>query len=154
MGLSAFALVTRGGVIWSPEANIDVRFYEVLVGLLILAATVVAISSSSRLTSVAALGVVGYGVALIYTLFGAPDLAMTQFAIETLTVFLFVLVLYRLPRFARLTAGERARCSGGPVRRRPDDRPGAGDHGHADGITAVALFAENAVPLAAATSIM
>ena len=104
VGLAAFALVTRGGVAWSPEANTDVRFYEVLVGLLILAATVVAISSSSRLTSVAALGVVGYGVALIYTLFGAPDLAMTQFAIETLTVFLFVLVLYRLPRFARLTA--------------------------------------------------
>ncbi len=104
VGLAAFALVTRGGVIWTPEANTDVRFYEVLVGLLILAATVVAISSSSRLTAVAALGVVGYGVALIYTLFGAPDLAMTQFAIETLTVFLFVLVLYRLPRFARLTA--------------------------------------------------
>jgi multicomponent Na+:H+ antiporter subunit A len=81
-----------------------VRFYEVLVGLLILAATLLAVSSSSRLTAVAALGVVGYGVALIYTLFGAPDLAMTQFAIETLTVFLFVLVLYRLPRFAQLTA--------------------------------------------------
>ena len=38
---------------------------------------------------------------MIYVLFGAPDLAMTQFAIETLTVILFVLVLYRLPRFAR-----------------------------------------------------
>ncbi|MBM4461434.1 MAG: DUF4040 domain-containing protein, partial [Chloroflexi bacterium] len=61
-----------------------------------------------RLTAVAALGVVGYGVALIYTLFGAPDLAMTQFAIETLTVFLFVLVLYRLPRFANFS-GRRAR---------------------------------------------
>ena len=37
---------------------------------------------------------------MIYILYGAPDLAMTQFAIETLTVILFVLVLYRLPRFA------------------------------------------------------
>jgi multicomponent Na+:H+ antiporter subunit A len=46
------------------------------------------------------LGVVGFGVAMIYILYGAPDLAMTQFAIETLTVILFVLVLYRLPRFA------------------------------------------------------
>ena len=70
----------------------------------------VAVSTSSRLTAVAALGVVGYSVALIYTLFGAPDLAMTQFAIETLTVFLFVLVLYRLPRFANLSSrGARLR---------------------------------------------
>jgi multicomponent Na+:H+ antiporter subunit A len=37
-------------------------------------------------------------------LFGAPDLAMTQFSIETLTVILFVLVLYRLPRFSNLTS--------------------------------------------------
>ncbi len=35
---------------------------------------------------------VGYGVALLYALFGAPDLAMTQFAVETLTVVIFVLV--------------------------------------------------------------
>jgi multicomponent Na+:H+ antiporter subunit A len=37
-------------------------------------------------------------VALIFVLYGAPDLAMTQFLIETLTVILFVLVFYHLPR--------------------------------------------------------
>ncbi|MDX9831956.1 MAG: DUF4040 domain-containing protein, partial [Anaerolineae bacterium] len=57
----------------------------------------------SRLAAVAALGVIGYSTAVIYVLFGAPDLAMTQFALETLTVILFVLVLYRLPRFAVLS---------------------------------------------------
>jgi multicomponent Na+:H+ antiporter subunit A len=51
----------------------------------------------SRLAAIAALGVVGYGVALIFVLFGAPDLAMTQFLVETLTVILFVLVFYHLP---------------------------------------------------------
>jgi multicomponent Na+:H+ antiporter subunit A len=55
------------------------------------------------LGAVAALGVVGYGVALIFVFFGAPDLAMTQFMIETLTVILFVLVFYHLPRFAFLS---------------------------------------------------
>jgi multicomponent Na+:H+ antiporter subunit A len=49
------------------------------------------------------LGIVGISIALIYVLFGAPDLAMTQLSIETLTVILFVLVLYRLPRFSELT---------------------------------------------------
>jgi multicomponent Na+:H+ antiporter subunit A len=47
---------------------------------------------------------------LLFVLYSAPDLAMTQFAVETLTVLLFVFVLYRLPRFARLTRrGERLR---------------------------------------------
>ena len=44
---------------------------------------------------------VGYGATIIFMLFGAPDLALTQFAIETLTVILLVLVIYRLPRFGR-----------------------------------------------------
>jgi multicomponent Na+:H+ antiporter subunit A len=34
---------------------------------------------------------------------GAPDLAMTQFSIDTLTVILFVLVLYRLPKYLNLS---------------------------------------------------
>jgi multicomponent Na+:H+ antiporter subunit A len=41
---------------------------------------------------------------LLFVFFGAPDLALTQFAIETLTVILFVLVIYRLPRFAVLSS--------------------------------------------------
>jgi multicomponent Na+:H+ antiporter subunit A len=53
--------------------------------------------AKSRLAAIAALGVVGYSVALIFVLFGAPDLAMTQFLVETLTVILFVLVFYHLP---------------------------------------------------------
>lgn len=87
---------------WSRPLTL--QFHQWVVTALILIATVVAAQARSRLAAVAALGVVGYGVALIFILFGAPDLAMTQFAIETLTVILFVLVLYRLPRFAILTS--------------------------------------------------
>jgi multicomponent Na+:H+ antiporter subunit A len=49
------------------------------------------------------MGGVGFGVALIYLEFGAPDLAMTQFAVETVTVILFVLVIHHLPRYTRLS---------------------------------------------------
>ncbi len=111
VGLASYTLISRGGLTLGArpagEAS-NIRFYEILIGVLILAATLLALRTTSRLTAVAALGVVGYGVALIYTLFGAPDLAMTQFAVETLTVFLFVLVLYRLPRFANFST-RRAR---------------------------------------------
>ena len=67
--------------------------------VVIVMATIMAVRSRSLLGSVAALGAVGYSVAMIYLTYGAPDLAMTQFLIETLTVILFVLVFYRLPQF-------------------------------------------------------
>ena len=51
------------------------------------------------LASIVSIGVVGYSVALIFILYSAPDLAMTQFAIETLTVILFVLVIYKMPKY-------------------------------------------------------
>ena len=82
----------------------DALLHEWVIAVMILCAAAVAATSGSRLATVAALGVVGYGVALIYILFGAPDLAMTQFCIETLSIILFVLVLYRLPRFSVLSA--------------------------------------------------
>lgn len=81
----------------------DVLLHELFFSAIIIAGAVVAVRSRSRLGSVAALGVVGYSVALLYIFFSAPDLAMTQFLIETLTVILFVLVIYRLPRFTLLT---------------------------------------------------
>jgi multicomponent Na+:H+ antiporter subunit A len=68
----------------------------VALGLLIggaLTATVV----YSRVAALAAVGVVGYAVALIFLLFSAPDLAFTQFMVETLTVVILVLVLMRVP---------------------------------------------------------
>jgi multicomponent Na+:H+ antiporter subunit A len=52
----------------------------------------------SRLAAVTALGAVGFGVAIVFALYGAPDLALTQIVMETITVMLFVLVFYRLPR--------------------------------------------------------
>ena len=43
------------------------------------------------------LSAVGYGMAGLFVLSGAPDLALTQVAVETLSTVVFVLVLRRLP---------------------------------------------------------
>jgi multicomponent Na+:H+ antiporter subunit A len=40
---------------------------------------------------------------LLFLFYGAPDLAMTQFSVDTLTVILFVLVLYKLPKYLNLS---------------------------------------------------
>jgi multicomponent Na+:H+ antiporter subunit A len=102
VGLSGYAMVNRVDVPL-PAAWPDARPYEWTVAAVLLLAALAAVLASSRLAAVAALGAVGYGVAFVFILYGAPDLAMTQLAIETLTVILFVLVLYRLPRLARFS---------------------------------------------------
>ena len=75
----------------------------VLVGLLMLAAIVLAVTTESRLTALLALGTVGFGVAWIFATYSAPDLAITQILVETLTVVLFAWVVYKLPAFRILS---------------------------------------------------
>ncbi|HVL54392.1 MAG TPA: hydrogen gas-evolving membrane-bound hydrogenase subunit E [Vitreimonas sp.] len=100
--LVAVAQIRAGGID-ILAVPLDVRLHELVAAGLILVAAGVAVVSDSRLAAIAALGVVGYGVALIYLLFGAPDLAMTQILIETLTLILFVLVFYHLPGFLSIS---------------------------------------------------
>ena len=75
------------------------RVYEFVVFIIILVSTYYTLRTTSRLTAIASLGIIGYCLCLIFVFYGAPDLAMTQFAIDTLTVVLFVLVLFKLPAF-------------------------------------------------------
>lgn len=86
----------------------DLRTYEVVMVVLIVISFFVIITSKRRLTSLLAMGFMGYAVAIIFLFYGAPDVAMTQFLIETLTVVLFVLILHRLPSFIQKTKFEGA----------------------------------------------
>jgi multicomponent Na+:H+ antiporter subunit A len=102
VALTVAAIAVRGGVELDNSYG-DIAFYEVIIAGVIIAGAGLAIRASDRLTAVVALGAVGFGVALVYAFFGAPDLALTQFLVETLTVLLFVLVFYRLPRLANVS---------------------------------------------------
>ncbi len=68
--------------------------------VLILAGVFGALVATKVRSLVAALigvGIVGYGLALLFVLNGAPDLALTQFAVETLVLVVIMAVLLRLP---------------------------------------------------------
>jgi multicomponent Na+:H+ antiporter subunit A len=82
-----------------PRRWTSVPFHEGVLAALIVAGAVSAVVARSTMAAVLSLGVVGYGLAVMYALLGAPDLAMTQFAVETLTVVLFVLVFSKLRGF-------------------------------------------------------
>lgn len=75
---------------------------QVAVALGVAAATIGVASVRRRFAAVLLLGGVGYGMALLFVVQGAPDLALTQLLIETLSLVVFVLVLRHLPeRFER-----------------------------------------------------
>ncbi len=80
------------------------RAPELLLGGLAMAAAVAAVAARSRIASIVALGAVGYSIGLLFLLFGAPDLAMTQIAIETVTVMVLLLAFRHLPHFSRLSS--------------------------------------------------
>jgi multicomponent Na+:H+ antiporter subunit A len=87
-----------------PRRSIPVQFHEGVLAALIVAGAASAAFARSNMAAVLSLGVVGYGVAVMYALLGAPDLAMTQFAVETLTVVIFVLVFSNLRGFGDLSS--------------------------------------------------
>ena len=51
--------------------------------------------------SLAFLGIVGLCCALIFLIYSAPDVAMTQLLVDVLTIVIVVLALYRLPSLPR-----------------------------------------------------
>jgi multicomponent Na+:H+ antiporter subunit A len=61
-----------------------------LIGLLAV------LRAKNRLTAIVSLGIQGFAVAVIFLLFGAPDLSFTQFMVETLSVVILTLVMTRL----------------------------------------------------------
>jgi len=79
------------------ETLLDLTFYEIAIVIIMVLAIIFTVNTHSRLGAVAGLGVIGYSICLLFVFYSAPDLAMTQFTIDTLTVILFVLILYRLP---------------------------------------------------------
>ncbi len=70
---------------------------QAVVGVVILGAAALAVRIRQRLSAVLVV-VTGYGVGVLFALQGAPDLALTQFLVETLTLVTFVLVLRKLPK--------------------------------------------------------
>lgn len=112
LGLIVLTLLGTSGVaLWvaqagppgsaAPGGPAAVRAFDnpaqVWVAGLVALAAVLAALSRRRMRAVFLVGATGYGCALLFLLFGAPDLALTQVLAETLSLLVFVLVLRRLP---------------------------------------------------------
>ncbi|MGV1988605.1 putative monovalent cation/H+ antiporter subunit A [Agrobacterium sp. 22-221-1] len=79
-----------------PSWPRDMPIHELTFIAIAVAGLIAVLTASSRLTAIIALGIQGFAVAVIFLLFGAPDLSFTQFMVETLSVVILTLVMTRL----------------------------------------------------------
>ncbi|MEM9559295.1 MAG: hydrogen gas-evolving membrane-bound hydrogenase subunit E [Planctomycetota bacterium] len=90
----------------------DVTLIDIVLLLAIVVGAVAAVFQKTALASVAAMGATGFALALVYGLYGAPDVATTQFAVETLIVIIFVLVIFHLPKYLSVSPFWRRAADG------------------------------------------
>jgi multicomponent Na+:H+ antiporter subunit A len=67
------------------------------IAVLTCAAALLCLTVGRRMKAVVLAGLTGYGAALLFVVQGGPDLALTQFCVETVSMIVFVLVLRRMP---------------------------------------------------------
>ena len=79
------------------NSRVPPGYFESAVVVLMSVSAIAALRANSRMAAILCLGGVGYSVAFLFVAYGAPDLAITQLLVETLTVVLFSFVILRLP---------------------------------------------------------
>ena len=84
------------GAVWPEDLRLADSSAQVVVAVLVVLSAVLATRARRRFRAVFLVSVAGYGTALLFLLHGAPDLALTQVLVETVTLVVLVLVLRRL----------------------------------------------------------
>ncbi|MFB7917529.1 Na+/H+ antiporter subunit A [Streptomyces sp. NPDC056061] len=85
------------------------------VAVLTCAAALLCLVVGRRMKAVVLAGLTGYGAALLFVVQGGPDLALTQFCVETVSMIVFVLVLRRMPVHFQESVSSRRRLVRIPV---------------------------------------
>jgi len=100
-----FFLITAGGMLFLTGAfepdfsRGPVGIFEISFVIIMAFAAIAMLFVRSRITATLLNGVLGYSVAIFFVFFRAPDLALTQTVIETVTTVLFLLCFHFLPEW-------------------------------------------------------
>lgn len=101
---------------WPGRLPIYNALMQLPLGAMVAVAAIAVVRARRRITAVLLVGVVGYGVGGLFIVEGAPDLALAQFLVETLSLIAFVLVLRRMPaHFTERRLSRRVRIPKGLV---------------------------------------
>jgi multicomponent Na+:H+ antiporter subunit A len=83
----------------NPTIVQKITLAELSAGLLIMASSLATAFARKRLPAIAGLGAMGMGMTLFFIVSQAPDLALTQFLVEIISVVLLVVAFRHLPDF-------------------------------------------------------
>lgn len=97
----AMTMWRTGGFTISFEDLAPLSWPEILIAIVMVIAALGTAITSNRIAAILILGVVGYGLSLLFVFFRAPDLALTQLIVETVSVALYLLVFYHLPKLEK-----------------------------------------------------
>ncbi|NLJ76363.1 MAG: Na+/H+ antiporter subunit A [Peptococcaceae bacterium] len=90
-----------GSISLNLSGDAPINFYELGLLVAMICSTLTVLLARSRLTSIIAVGALGLLIAFFFVLFRAPDLALTQLVVETITTALFLLCFYHLPKLRK-----------------------------------------------------
>ena len=111
--LATLAVALAGTLLHKDYLYLDVSLGDVTIKHWVVVAITIAgccltLTTSNLIAAIAGLGAVGIGVALIFIIYGAPDVAITQLLVETLVVVLFGTAALKLPQLkSNQTSGVR-----------------------------------------------
>ncbi|MFC4022721.1 Na+/H+ antiporter subunit A [Oceanobacillus longus] len=107
---TAFMLITTGFSI-SFDDVASVSILEVSVVMVIIIGAVATLFTRNNLAAILVVGIVGYGIALLFAIYRAPDIALTQLVVETISIALFLLCFYHLPRMNKREESVRTKTT-------------------------------------------
>ena len=97
VALIAGYFVVSDAFTYSFSNSSPIEYYEFILVVVMIFAAVAILFAKSRVTAVLLNGVLGYSVAFFFVIFRAPDLALTQLVVESVTTALFLLCFKFLP---------------------------------------------------------
>ncbi|WP_068674081.1 Na+/H+ antiporter subunit A [Oceanobacillus sp. Castelsardo] len=111
-----FFIIAVGGTLLNTKAFLfdleqysSISEFEWLITIGMIIAAIAMLLAKSRLTAILLNSVLGYGIAIFFVIFRAPDLALTQTVIETVTTVLFLAAYYFLPEWKKEDSKRRSK---------------------------------------------
>ncbi|PYF06320.1 Na+/H+ antiporter subunit A [Ureibacillus chungkukjangi] len=100
---------------WTPSLDAPVENYELLLVFIMIFASCALIFAKSRITAVLLNGVLGYAIAFFFVIFRAPDLALTQLVVESVTTALYLICFKYLAELKPEKTSKRVKLSNGII---------------------------------------
>ncbi|MGG4034427.1 Na+/H+ antiporter subunit A [Paenibacillus cisolokensis] len=97
----AAALAGAGEIRFDMSGFAPMSLYEAVIMAALVISVLAIPFAGSRMTAIILTGMSGYMVTLFFVIFRAPDLALTQMIVETVSVALFLLCFYHLPKLKK-----------------------------------------------------